>query len=366
MMCLEDVAIEGFKSFAQQTDMSFQPGIGVIIGNNGVGKSNILDAIVWALGEDDLARVRCYQREELFFAGSKDHPPSPRIRVELNFKESERQGAPVLRIVRELDRSGETRFQVQDEMMGIEAFRRRLAELDLADALKTIIRQEQINDLLQLDPPGRLQALGRFLGGAADGELAAKLCGPVDALFQRYFSYLMPLAEVKLQLPEHNGMPGFEIEIDLPGNRFHNKKNLLNQFLKSYQYTYVDFGPKLIEQAMAMQEDWCTWRDCESSELLAAENRAILRVLDHWNRFESIMGGALFVENLIVGYTLAEPLTADTLVIHFEKGCPAYKGGYQAINQMFLAHAGAGFRLVNREQDLDSEGLRKAKVTFSG
>jgi hypothetical protein len=153
--------------------------------------------------------------------------------------------------------------------------------------------------------------------------------------------------------------------IDLPGNRFHNKKNLLNQFLKSYQYTYVDFGPKLIEQAMAMQEDWCTWRDCESSELLAAENRAILRVLDHWNRFESIMGGALFVENLIVGYTLAEPLTADTLVIHFEKGCPAYKGGYQAINQMFLAHAGAGFRLVNREQDLDSEGLRKAKLSYN-
>jgi hypothetical protein len=153
--------------------------------------------------------------------------------------------------------------------------------------------------------------------------------------------------------------------VELPGNRFHNKKNLLNQFLKSYQYTYVDFGPKLIEQAMAMQEDWCTWRDCESSELLAAENRAILRVLNHWNRFESIMGGALFVESLIVGYTLAEPLTADTLVIHFEKGCPAYKGGYQAINQMFLAHAGEGFRLVNREQDLDSEGLRKAKLSYN-
>ena len=153
--------------------------------------------------------------------------------------------------------------------------------------------------------------------------------------------------------------------IDLPGNRFHKKKNLLNQFLKSYTYAYVDFGPKLIEQAMAMQEDWCTWRDCESSDLLAAENRAILRVLDNWDRFESIMGGALFVENIIVAYTLAEPLTADTLVIHFEKGCPAYKGGYQAINQMFLAHAADGFQFVNREQDLDNDGLRKAKLSYN-
>ena len=153
--------------------------------------------------------------------------------------------------------------------------------------------------------------------------------------------------------------------IELPGNRFHNKKNLLNQFIKSYDFRYLDFSPKLIEQAMAMQEDWCTWRDCESSDLLSAENRAILRVFDHWDRFEKVMGGALFVENIIVAYTLAEPLSADTLVIHFEKGCPAYKGGYQAINQMFLEHSAGGFQFVNREQDLDSEGLRKAKLSYN-
>jgi chromosome segregation protein len=219
MMYLEDVAIEGFKSFSQRTDMSFQPGIGVIIGNNGVGKSNILDAIVWALGEDDLARVRCYHRDELFFAGSRDYPPAPRIRVELNLRKSEGRAAPVFRIVREMDPSGENRFYIQDKILGMESFRRRLADLDLKDALQTIIRQEQINDVLQLDPAGRFQAIGKFFGNAADGDLSAKLSGPVDALFQRYFSYLSPLAEVRLQLPRHNGRRGFEIEIDLPGNR---------------------------------------------------------------------------------------------------------------------------------------------------
>ena len=43
-MYLEDVNIEGFKSFSEKTNMSFQPGIGVIIGNNGVGKSSLLNA----------------------------------------------------------------------------------------------------------------------------------------------------------------------------------------------------------------------------------------------------------------------------------------------------------------------------------
>jgi hypothetical protein len=153
--------------------------------------------------------------------------------------------------------------------------------------------------------------------------------------------------------------------VDLPGNRFHNKKNLLNQFLKTYVYTYMDFGPKLIDHAMAMQEDWCTWRDCESSDLLASENRAILRILDHWDAFDRILGGALFVDTIMAAYTLAEPLASDTLVIHFEKGCPAYKGAYQAINQLFLARSASGFRFVNREQDIDSEGLRKAKLSYN-
>lgn len=152
--------------------------------------------------------------------------------------------------------------------------------------------------------------------------------------------------------------------VELPGNRYHAKKNLLQQFLRTYTFQYTDFGPRTIEHAMAMQEDWCTWRDCESSELLAAENRAILRVLRHWERLRRIRGGALFVEGLIVAYTIAEPLTPETMLIHFEKGCPAYKGAYQAIHQMFLARAADGFRRVNREQDLDSEGLRKAKLSY--
>jgi uncharacterized protein len=153
--------------------------------------------------------------------------------------------------------------------------------------------------------------------------------------------------------------------VELPGNRFHNKKNLLKQFTKSFQYEYLDLGARMIENAMAMQEDWCAWRDCEASDLLAAENRAIVRVLENWGSFERIMGGALIVEGIIAAYTLAEPLDADSIVIHFEKGCPAYKGAYQAINQIFLARSAGSRRVVNREQDLDSEGLRKAKLSYN-
>ena len=73
---------------------------------------------------------------------------------------------------------------------------------------------------------------------------------------------------------------------------------------------------------------------------------------------------AITVEGRMIAYTLAEPLGPDMLVIHFEKADQQVKGAYQAINQMFLAHAADGYHFVNREQDLDNEGLRKAKLSY--
>ncbi len=153
--------------------------------------------------------------------------------------------------------------------------------------------------------------------------------------------------------------------ISLKGNRYHKKKNLLNQFLANYSYKYEPFGPEMTEKALALQNDWCTWRDCEASDMLSAENRVIEKVLRNWTRLKGISGGALMVNDNIIAYTIAEMLGAGTLVIHFEKGNPDYKGVYQAINQMFLERFGNPDILVNREQDLDDEGLRKAKLSYN-
>ncbi len=152
---------------------------------------------------------------------------------------------------------------------------------------------------------------------------------------------------------------------ELKGNRFHKKKNLVNQFKNGYAYEYLPFGPQMVKQALAMQEDWCLWRDCESDETLAAENKAIVRVLGKWDELNCMTGGALRVGDTLVAYTIAEAMPDNTLVIHFEKGDPEYKGSYQAINQLFLADAFSDYDIVNREQDLDSEGLRKAKLSYN-
>jgi hypothetical protein len=152
--------------------------------------------------------------------------------------------------------------------------------------------------------------------------------------------------------------------IELKGNRYHSKKNHLNQFFKQYAFTYFSLGPECVEEVLALQQQWCSWHECKGSAALEAENQAIARVLQHWDTLEGLRGGALYVDGAMIAYTVAEALTADSLVIHFEKGRPEFRGVYQAINQQFLEHEGQGFLVVNREQDLDDESLRKAKLSY--
>jgi hypothetical protein len=152
--------------------------------------------------------------------------------------------------------------------------------------------------------------------------------------------------------------------IQLQGKRFHKKKNLLNQFRNNYNFQFIPFDTKTIDMAMGMQEDWCTWRDCESSKALAGENSAISRILKNWTKLNGLIGSAILVKEEMAAYTVAESLSEKMLLIHFEKGNTDFKGIYQAINQLFLENSGKSYEMVNREQDLGDEGLRKAKLSY--
>ena len=156
--------------------------------------------------------------------------------------------------------------------------------------------------------------------------------------------------------------------ISLKGNRLHAKRNLLMQFRRLYDWTYEEIGRDDIDEILALQGDWCRWRNCDDTPGLRAENHAITRILCDWDNLPGLMGGLLRVDGRPVAYTIAEGLSSggpDMLVIHFEKGFTDYKGIYQAINQTFLERSGSAYRRVNREQDMGSESIRQAKESYN-
>lgn len=151
----------------------------------------------------------------------------------------------------------------------------------------------------------------------------------------------------------------------LAGNKFHKKRNHYNSYVKTYgEPDYREITDAIVEDVLKVQDDWCQWHECDDSPSLRAENDAINRVLTHWDSFRNMRGGSLYVEDRMVAFSIGEALDSETLGVHFEKGLSGYKGVYQAINLQFATHAGAGFKWINRAQDMDEEGLRQAKMTY--
>ena len=84
-MRLKRLEMVGFKSFADKTLVELNPGITAIVGPNGCGKSNIVDALRWAMGEQSARHLRGQQMEDVVFAGSDSLPATGMAEVSLTF-----------------------------------------------------------------------------------------------------------------------------------------------------------------------------------------------------------------------------------------------------------------------------------------
>jgi len=110
---LTKLEIHGFKSFADHTEMVFEPGVTAIVGPNGCGKSNVSDAVRWVLGEQRARALRGAKMEEVIFQGSSARRAVNLAEVSLHFENDD--GAldiPFREVVitRRLSRSGESDY----------------------------------------------------------------------------------------------------------------------------------------------------------------------------------------------------------------------------------------------------------------
>ncbi len=157
--------------------------------------------------------------------------------------------------------------------------------------------------------------------------------------------------------------------LNLVGSKYQPKRNLISGFKKNYQWEYELINhddanyAALIDGCKVMTKRWCQERDCESNESLAGESEAVGLALDNFKEL-NLQGALVRIGGEVVGYTIGEPISSDTFIVHIEKAFIQYKGLYQYITNEFVRSNIQGFKYVSREDDAGDEGLRKAKLSY--
>jgi chromosome segregation protein len=155
----------GFKSFVEPTELEIEQGLTGVVGPNGCGKSNLLEALRWAMGETSYKSMRGAAMEDVIFAGSEDRPPRNSAEVTLFIDNSARKApaefndSDALEVTRRIEREAGSAYRVNGR--DVRARDVRLLFEDAATGARSpaLVRQGRIGEIVNAAPQERRRVL---------------------------------------------------------------------------------------------------------------------------------------------------------------------------------------------------------------
>lgn len=208
------------------------------------------------------------------------------------------------------------------------------------------------------DVKAALQALSREPNARRPFMLAGmteNMKAQLEELFPGRFSF-------QLERNASDYIYSVEALVNLSGRKYHGKRNHLARF-KRKEWRFEAITPQSLAICDQLNKDWYTANDDPNTPSLQVEHKAVQEALSNFEAL-GFTGGLLWQEDRPVAFAIGEPICRDTYGIHIEKAFADVEGAYPAINREFLAAFCTDYAVVNREEDMGDEGLRKAKLSY--
>jgi chromosome segregation protein len=157
-MYLQSLELLGFKSFAHKTVLNFHSGVTAIVGPNGCGKSNVLDAIRWVLGEQSARALRGGEMADVIFSGTESKQPVGMAEVSLNFAECEKElGTEYneVKITRRVFRDGRSEYLLNKVACRLKDIQMLFMDTGIGRTAYSIMEQGKIDLILSSRPEDR-------------------------------------------------------------------------------------------------------------------------------------------------------------------------------------------------------------------
>lgn len=158
-MRLKSLEVVGFKSFLEPTTISFAPGVTAVVGPNGCGKSNVVDAIRWVLGEQAPSRLRGKSAEDLIYAGNESNAAAGMAEVSLILEAEEGAALPEpyamlseVAVTRRVYRSGDSEYLINKISCRLKDITEFFMAAQIHSRGYAIIEQGKIEEIIQAKP----------------------------------------------------------------------------------------------------------------------------------------------------------------------------------------------------------------------
>ena len=154
-MYLKALELTGFKSFANRTVVEFDNGITSIVGPNGSGKSNILDAILWVLGEQSYKNIRAKESSDIIFSGGKNKKPKSMAEVSLIIDNGDRYldiDFSEVKITRRIFKTGENEYLINNKKSRLKDIHNLFMDTGIGKQAYSIIGQGRVERIIGSSP----------------------------------------------------------------------------------------------------------------------------------------------------------------------------------------------------------------------